>query len=168
MTEKKVTMTEAPSSLNFYGVTAGGWNLQLTLRDTDEFELMDRFVKLVKWLEGKQVKPKQVGRQPEGNGSQNTAALDLPFAESPPPKEEQFFEAAELLHRSGKAWKIKGGKFTEYGVTIWPEILEAAGIMPEELDTNKTYPLNGYTAYYEEITEKGYPKKVSRLAKQSE
>jgi hypothetical protein len=75
-----VKMTEAPASLNFYGVTQTGWNIQVTLRDVDEYSLLDRFGDLVKKLEKWQVSPKAVGKQPEGNGSQNTVPdnPDLP------------------------------------------------------------------------------------------
>ena len=63
------TFPEAPASLNFYGVTQAGWNIQFTLRDVDEFALMNRFGNFVKQLEEWHVQPKQVGRQPEGNGN---------------------------------------------------------------------------------------------------
>src|SRR3990167_9515773 len=33
-------------------------------------------------------------------------------------------------------WVVKGGSFTKYGVTAWPEVLEAAGIA-EKLDPLK-------------------------------
>ena len=72
-------LAEAPASLNFYGVTQAGWNIQVTLRDVDEYALLDRFGNLVKKLEAWQVTPKAVGRQPEpssGNGGQKANVPD--------------------------------------------------------------------------------------------
>jgi len=61
------------------------------------------------------------------------------------------FEAVELVGSStgGKNyWKVKGGRFTKFGVTIWPEALKAAGFAVDKLDVSKTYRLDGYVAYY--------------------
>ena len=56
--------SEAPASLNFYGVTLKGWNCQFTLRDGDENTLLERFAAFVAILEEKGVTPKPVGQQP--------------------------------------------------------------------------------------------------------
>lgn len=43
-------------------------------------------------------------------------------------------------------YKVKGGQFNQYGVTIWPETLQAAGF---DLNTlAMVTSLTGYTAYY--------------------
>ena len=167
MTEKKIPpLPEAPASLNFRGITQNGWNVQFTLRDSSEENLLTRFGLFIGSLE-KNYKVVPEGMQPAGNGSQNTGELPKIVADPPgtEPQEMQSFEATELVHKSGKSWGVKGGKFTQYGVTIWPEVLEDAGIMPNELDTSLVYPLQNYTAYYNELTEKGYPKKIVKLAK---
>ena len=70
-------MTEAPASLNFRGITQNGWNVQFTLRDTSEIDLLDRFGKLIGKLE-ENFKVVPEGKQPAGNGSQNTAAPTNP------------------------------------------------------------------------------------------
>lgn len=62
-------------------------------------------------------------------------------------------------------WKVKGGRFSQYGVTIWPEALQAAGIDSAKLDPLKEYPqVNGMIAHYE-LNDKGKPSKVIKLAK---
>lgn len=64
---------------------------------------------------------------------------------------------------SGKAfWKIKGGRFEKFGVTVYPEVLAAAGFAT--LDPLKQYDLTGYTATYA-LKEDGKPAKVTALAK---
>ena len=178
MTDEKLTpieidYPEAPASINFYVVDRDGFNYQITLRDAKEAVLMRRTGELKKWLIEKKFLPKAVGLQPEASVSPNTAELppmDLPFAESPPPPttplEDLFFDAVSMAAtvESGKEprWKVKGGKYMEWGVTIWPEVLEAAGM--KDLDPSQVYNLEGYTAYYEP-NEKGNPKKVVNLAK---
>ncbi len=85
-TKKAEPLGEAPASMNWYGVTKGGWNVQFTLRDTDEYVLLTRFGDFVKKLEEYYVTPK--GKQ-NGNGkpvtqptvSPNTPAPEFPNAD---------------------------------------------------------------------------------------
>lgn len=58
-------LPEAPASLNFYGVTQKGWNLQVTLRDDNEQRLFKRFAVLAEWMEEHKISPKPVGQQPQ-------------------------------------------------------------------------------------------------------
>jgi len=60
-------------------------------------------------------------------------------------------------------WKVKGGQFQKFGVSIWPEALEAAGFDPEALNPMKPVDLTGWTAHYS-TKENGQPKKVIKLA----
>jgi len=153
-----MTYSEAPRSVNFYGITKTGWNCQWTIRaDTNE-----ELIKEQGDLKAFGVVPKAVGRQPE-----SPVSPDTPPTKSAAPKQELMFDAVEL-EGSTKGdrtyWKVKGGKFSKYGVTIWPEVLEAADFAVEELDPARTYDLEGYTAYYVEKDD-GKPDKVVNLAK---
>ena len=165
MTEKKIPLPEAPASLNFRGITQNGWDVQFTLRDADEDALLTRFGSLINKLEANyKVVPK--GKQPNGNGSQNTP-VPPPTGNAPPPTEDLFFDAERLVgSTSGDKtyFKVQGGKFSKYGVTIWPEVLEAAGFNPDQLDPKTTYDLTGYTAYYS-LKDNGKEDKVINLAK---
>ncbi len=164
MTEKKEVLPEAPASVNFRGVTQNGWNVQFTLRDVDEDTLLARFGHLINKLE-ENFKVVPEGKRPNGNGgSQNT--VPQPTGE-PQPREISFdAEYMDATVTAGKKplWKVKGGKFMEWGVTIWPEVLEAAGL--GEQDTSQLISLVGYTAYCNEFNDKGNPKKVARLVQQ--
>lgn len=63
----------------------------------------------------------------------------------------------------GKAyWKIKGGHFEKFGVTVYPEVLTAAGFAT--LDPLQQYDLTGYTATYA-LKDDGKPAKVTALAR---
>ena len=60
-------------------------------------------------------------------------------------------------------WKVKGGQFQKFGVSIWPEALTAAGFDPEAMNPMKPVDLTGWTAHY--LTkENGQPKKIIKLA----
>ncbi len=160
-TKKAEPLGEAPASMNWYGVTKGGWNVQFTLRDTDEYVLLTRFDDFIKKLDESYVTPKD---KQNGNGSQPSELPNENVSQATP---ELHFDAIELVGESKgekEYWKIKGGKYTVHGVTIWPEVLDAAGIPSENLDIKKTYKLDGYTAYYE-LNENGNPRKVVNLAK---
>lgn len=75
---------------------------------------------------------------------------------------EQVFDATELVAtvNNGKAyWKVKGGPWTQFGITAWPEVLESAGLT--NLNPMETYSLTGWTAYY--TVDGQNRKKVTRL-----
>lgn len=78
------------------------------------------------------------------------------------PQQGDFFNAETLTATvdNGKAyWKVKGGRFQKWGVAIYPEVLEAAGI---EADPLQPQSLAGWVAHYQ-TNDKGNPKKVTRL-----
>lgn len=61
----------------------------------------------------------------------------------------------------GKAyWRVKGGEFQKWGVIVYPEVIEAAGI--GELNPLKPFTEAGWIASYT-LKENGKPKKVTRL-----
>jgi len=62
-----------------------------------------------------------------------------------------------------KFFKIKGGKWSRWGVTAWDEVLTAAGIPVGKLE-GKEYKLEGYRATFIR-KEDGNPKKVVKLEK---
>lgn len=61
-------------------------------------------------------------------------------------------------------WKVSGGMYKKFGVTIWGEVLAEAGFDVEKLDPTKTYDLNGYTAYVY-MSDEGKPQKIWKLTK---
>ncbi len=82
-----------------------------------------------------------------------------------PPMAEDTFQCATLSASitDGKIyWKVKGGRFSQYGVTVWPEVLEAAGFT--NLDPLTPYNLAGWTATIA-VTSEGKAQKVTRLSK---
>jgi hypothetical protein len=63
-------------------------------------------------------------------------------------------------------WVVKGGNFTKYGITCWPETLEAAGINDKLDPMKENQPSDAWLAYYgERLNEDGrwVPDKVLRL-----
>lgn len=66
---------------------------------------------------------------------------------------------------SGKIyWRVKGSEFQKFGVIIYPEILEAAGLA--DLNPLKPFTEPGWVAHYS-LKENGKPKKVLRLERHS-
>ena len=176
MTEKKVVLPEAPASVTIKAVSAKGFDMMFTLRDADETALLARLVEYFKKLENEfNIQPTRKPK-PNGNGSQNTVPpqpTGAPQPVAPQPTGEPLIDAMDLYFAAetmeatvtaGKQplWKVKGGKFTEYGVTIWPEVLEAANLGGQ--DVSQVISLVGYLAYYE-LNENGNPKKVVNLSK---
>ena len=175
--------TEAPRSVNFKGVSSTGWLCQWTIRAITNEELLESQADLIKRLEAIGVVP--YGASKPTPVSQNTPAppagpafatlnLATQALESAPvqaaglanPDATYTFEAERLVgSTTGDKvyWKVQGGKFSQYGVTIWPEVLEAAGFAADQ-DPGQEYDITGYTAYYT-LNEKGNPNKVVNLTK---
>lgn len=61
-------------------------------------------------------------------------------------------------------FRVKGAQFSKHGVVIYPEVLHASGIDPEEIDIRKGKSLRGWVAHYV-LKENGQPQKVVRLVK---
>ena len=175
-------LPEAPASLNFTGISSKGWRIQFTLRGDDEIKLLDRFAAFVKLLEEYHVTPNghaepshvisqrqtaDVNATPEAE-EHTEGAPELPKAKAQiATAVEEYFEAETLegsMNKGKVYWKVKGGKFSKYGVTIWPEVLKEAGINTEELDPAQIYNMSG-KAYYT-LTDDGKPQKVVRLVRQ--
>ena len=168
------THTEAPASLNFTAHTPKGWRLQITLRDESEGNLLERFKTTMGVVQdlGMTPQPQNGAKAPEfvaptqGN-STPPAATAVPLAVPAESEEVMDSFSAETLVASvneGKAyWKVQGGPFSKFGVTVWPEVLGEAGFDCDQLDPTQTYNLTGHTATYMRVD--GKPKKVTRLAK---
>jgi len=180
MTDKD--LFEAPASLTFKAVTSKGWDVQFTLRDFDENKLLDRFGKFVVALETAGVHhngstptpPTSKPAQPSFTPDELDRAIEdhglppgvLPTIAQPAQQPVLTFTAEVLVATmvDGKVYrKVKGGKFSRFGVTIWDEVLQDAGFNVAELDPMLQYNLTGYVATY--VEKEGKPHKVTKLTK---
>ena len=94
-----VQFTEAPASLNFFGITSKGWNIQITLRDENEAHLLERFAVLVDELGNKyHVTPKPVGAQPQASATATTTT-------TPPPENGSHGQSVCAMVEVGTAFK---------------------------------------------------------------
>jgi hypothetical protein len=157
-------MQEARASFNGYFRSPTGNKDQFTLRQSDEqsdkeFILrVKNFTKLLReqgWVEW--------GEQPE-------AAVP---AEQPEAAERsgRSFEVERIQLAAGgdhPRWVVKGGNFKKFGVTCWPEVLQAAGLT-ELLDPLKENKPRGrwLAKYVERENDEGrwVPDKVTELLK---
>lgn len=172
-------LPEAPASVNFRMVhTMTQTECLFTLRGHSEADLQRRLERRISSLVDSgwvafdaYVDQRRAEREAGNNGkATHTPPPTLPAVPStaaPQPAGELTFQAKTLSTTvdSGKAyWKVKGGKFSQHGVSIWPEILEGAGFDPDQLDVMAVYNLEGYTATYV-TNDKNQPHKVVRLSK---
>lgn len=58
-------------------------------------------------------------------------------------------------------WRVKGGEFQKWGVIVYSEVLDAAGLT-ERMNPLKPFAEAGWVAHYT-LKENGKPKKVTRL-----
>ena len=66
----------------------------------------------------------------------------------------QEFRAETLaasVEKGKTYWKVMGGRFTQFGLIVWPEVLAAAGF--SDLDPFQSYDLAGWVVRYTPATE---------------
>lgn len=79
-------------------------------------------------------------------------------------------ETIEAKKEKGKlSFKVKGGGFKKFGVLVWPEVLEAAGLRPDSFPIGDEVPFAGYSAHYilgdPNEAGKQFPRKITRLVR---
>ncbi len=163
-------MQEAKASFNGYFRSPGGNKDQFTLRQTDnqtDKELIasvQQFVKLLgengwkEWNGGDELGGNgagEQGRETQENATRNGKEFEI----------ESIQLAAGGEH---PRWVVKGGKFKKFGVTCWPETLEAAGIAEKMDPLKENKPKGHWVAKYSERQNdegKWVPDKVTKLVK---
>jgi len=105
----------------------------------------------LKWLLDHDYEPATVTRQ-------------QPAANPQPPTGGSFLadKLTATVDDGNAYWKVRGGQYTKFGVTIWPEALVDAGFDFDELNPMKPVDLSGWTAHYV-LNDNGKPKKVVKL-----
>lgn len=102
---------------------------------------------------------------PQVPSGQLAQPAENPVSGTPLDNNSQVFDAETLSAetKEGKTyWKVKGGQWTKFGVTVWGEVLMQAGF--HSLDPMKPYDLHGWRATCA-LNENGKPNKVTRLEK---
>lgn len=95
-----------------------------------------------------------------------TVAQNDPTLNPPAPATAETFPTEKLavtISNNKKYFKIKGGPWAKYGVTVWDEVLVAAGIPVGKLEA-KEFNLPNYIATYVRKAD-GKPDKVIKLEK---
>jgi len=159
-----MTHTEAPSSINFKGKTSIGWEVMFTLRDESEAHLLERFRMFAGILLENGIEPTATGKT-NGTSPNGAPPPTTPAQVVADTAETETFAASSLVCsiNDGKTYyKVQGGPFTKFGVTVWPETI-ATVLDLDQLDPTQTYDLTGYTATYLRVD--GKPKKVTALIK---
>ena len=155
---------EAPASATVKVKDPNGFEFLLTTRAHKMSDVLDQAAFMRDWLMKHEWRPADGYTQPapgrqaqqptNGNGNGDYG---------------MSFPAEDLtasMHEGKLYWKIKGGRFQKYGVTVWPEVLEAAGWVLEELEKNplEKRNLSGWVAHYV-LNDKGNPDKVVELTR---
>lgn len=159
-------MNEAKASFNSYFRSPQGSKDQFTLRQTDEQSDQDFVLRVRSFLallaeNGWREWATENAEPAEDSQSSNTK----------PAASENSFPIESIKLAAGgdhPRWVVKGGKFKKFGVTCWPETLEAAGIA-EKLDPLKdNKPKGQWVAQYTERQNddgRWVPDKVTNLIK---
>jgi hypothetical protein len=171
-------MNEAKGSWNGYFVSPAGNKEQFTLRQGDaqsDADWLKRVAGFCVALKGEGYQPysSYLADSPEPRPPQPTATNGN-GAPVPPDGQKQIPVESIKLAAGGDhpRWVIKGGNYKKYGITCWPETLEAAGLLGNEDAKKNLDPLKDnkpkakWTALYVERQDEGgkwVPDKVVRL-----
>jgi hypothetical protein len=168
-------MNEAKASFNGYFRSPQGNKDQFTLRQTDEQSDKDFIARVRQFTNLLAENGWTQWLRPEGtdaleNGKEETRSPHNGNQE-PATRNGKEFEVESIKLAAGgdhPRWVVKGGNFKKFGVTCWPETLEAAGVA-EKLDPLKdNKPKGTWVAHYaERQNDEGrwVPDKVLSLAK---
>jgi hypothetical protein len=182
-------LPEAPAVAWTKFETPGGFIWSLTLRAglqpelarlaltqvREEIELFEKGAAAHKWLPVADGRDVTALRAHTGSPQAQPSAPPPTRGNTPPPAASNggngslSFDAETLaanVSGGNTYWKVKGGKFARWGVTIWPEVLTDAGFDPDSLDPMQDYDLNGYIAHYV-VNENNKPQKVITLERKS-
>ena len=174
MTDEANWNGDAPFSDNFHWVDTDGFRHQITVRANTGAQLLERIdaartnlLKRGATPSGQSAPPQAAHVREAYSDAPGQAQLPAPTPGVPPPAAAQHegplsFEAESLVGSTSEGktyWKVRGGMFKKFGVTIWPEVLTKAGFDVEELNPATPYNLIGYTATYLLNAEKSTPEK---------
>lgn len=157
-------MNEAKASFNGYFRNPGGNKDQFTLRQTDQqsdIEFLARVRQFVKLLADNGWTQWNAENEEEATGNETET------------RNGKSFEIESIKLAAGgdhPRWVVKGGNFKKFGVTCWPETLEAAGLAAKLDPLKDNKPKGAWIAKYtERQNDEGrwVPDKVIALVKNS-
>jgi hypothetical protein len=171
------------ASTNFYWTwdTNGQiFSLQTTVRGVLTFEQVQAHIKTAMEAVAHVQSLGGIASRKGGGAEQPVSKEPLPMVIPPAgtgdiaPKEQPAQPASDDLsfvteaisvsvNNEKKFFKVKGGKYSKFGVTVWPEVLHAVGMNVENAEA-KEYPFPGYKATFV-MNDKGKPSKVITLEK---
>ncbi len=151
-------MDEAKISFNCFVEHEDGYGGQITIRgdEADEWGLLFDLVidKLKKKGYKRSVRKNNGTPKRQANTADENGRLVIPV--------ENIKLASGGEH---PRWVVQGGNFKKFGITCWPEVLEAAGIM-EHLDpVSDNNPQGNWQAVYVNKVGEDKPDKVILLEK---
>ena len=164
---------ESPYNFTVSMHDADGYSMEITVRKHESKDFLNAIQGLRAWVKTQAFVPalhSTVQRTLQGGDLPQVRHEEQPgkTQEDMPPT--QSFAASKLVgtfdsERNTTYWKVKGVKiFKEFGVNVWPEVLEAAGF-PQGMAA-QIKDLLGWTASYT-LKEGNMPDKVVRLMKSS-
>ncbi len=174
-------MQEAKGSFNAYYVNSAGNKDQFTLRQEDgqsDSDFILRVQQFQKDLVSKGWKPFGSNGHAAVTPAAHAPAVSSPTAAAAaqasavapsstvPTKTIDITAITLAAGGAHPRWVVKGGKLTKFGVTCWPETLEAAGIADKLNPVQENKPKGQWIAHYiERQNEDGrwVPDKVTKI-----
>lgn len=166
-------MQEARASFNGYFLSPSGSKDQFTLRQADEQsdkEFVLRVSTFTKLLAEQGWTPWEAAAVVDSTAAAERNDRAAQTTQNGSAAQKAFELESIQLAAGGEhpRWVVKGGNFKKFGVTCWPEVLDAAGIA-EKLDPMKENKPTGrwLARYVERQNDEGrlVPDKVVELVK---
>jgi hypothetical protein len=154
-----------PHSMTFTAVDGDGFEWLICLREPTVDALFDAARKAKERVQRYGWIPKSGHRKIDAQSPQGTVSIST---DTHATTSVHQFDCDKLTvtfdpEREKNYYKIKGSKiFKDYGVGVWPEVLEAAGFTNL---TPKVYDLSGWRAEYSVKEDGKKPDKVTKLVR---
>lgn len=151
---------ESKTQVSFKAFSKNGWDMLFTIRQEDNTKLMTELENLMSTLGGLGFTPKPQVKEPapaapvENKTAPSPAAPSVAAPQPPDPWEgsdngprqvqlegnEILVDVIERHVTDGKAsYKVKGGRYAKFGITVWPEVLDEIEDVNFEFDQNGAY-----------------------------
>lgn len=160
-------------SATIFGITSKGWPASFTVYFEEGVNMAQRLAELTGDLEKLKVVPGVILRNPVGSTTPTTPTTETtPEPQKAPAdrpatsQDHGEFDATEIIYTNSagkEGYKIKGGIFSKFGISAYPEMLEGKGVNLEELKKKGSMPFNAKVEWYTHESANGLYKRIKNI-----
>lgn len=163
--EEQVNLPEAGGSVTGFLVSPGGWEFQVTSRGESPEAAWSKMLPFIRRMLAEGYKTSVKNRpyqpasseQPKSDGNSGQPAQQSSSNNDVPLHEGEFVVDRVEITQTGdkRQYKLVGGPWSKFGITVWPEPLAAAKIEMSKLVHGQPIPGGRWIAQVQENVKDG-------------